>query len=276
MTVHAEAAPTQYTPDLAQRLLSFVTLIAAQPDVKAAVEANHDDNRWWPVYVDDWRVRMTVAGWSARVSYAMVNTYADVVTRADTLGWETLARLSDMSVRAVVQPIGLVSARVRYLRSLAGFIDQAYASGLDLTAAHPDELVTSIAAGVHGAGYNTAQCAVLYARGYHCGVIPVDSGMVSRLAPCLDIALAAGTVAYEQLRKLLQSCTAAHAGNYRELAGRLGYDIHIPSGAVPTWFVHLVLIYFKRLYLNPRGQRLCPSRPTCPELFSCACQPSQW
>jgi hypothetical protein len=145
---------------------------------------------------------------------------------------------------------------------------------LDLTAAHPDEVVASVVTGVHGAGYNTAQCAVLYGRGYHCGIIPVDSGMVSRLAPCLDITLAAGAIAYEQLRRLLQSCTTAQADGYRELAARLGYRIHIPQNAVPTWFVHLLLIYFKRLYLNRPGPGLCPSRPTCPKLFNCACRTS--
>src|ERR1022692_1660057 len=87
----------------------------------------------------------------------------------------------------------------------------------------------------------------LSARCYHCGIIPVDSGMVHGLAPCLGITLPAGAVAHEQLRKLLESCATAHAGSYRDLAFRLGYGINIPTGCVPTWFLHLVLIYFKRL-----------------------------
>ena len=78
---------------------------AALPDVRAAVEANHDDNRWWPASVPDWRVRMTVAGWSTRVSYAMVSTYAGVVSqrgpprlgRAHPLNDETLAAWSARS-----------------------------------------------------------------------------------------------------------------------------------------------------------------------------------
>ena len=275
MSIHADDMLTRYTPDLAERLLSFVTLAAAQPDVKTAVEANHDDNRWWPDYVSDWRVRMTVAGWSARVSYSMINTYAEVVARTDAIGWKKLTALSDRSLSHVVQTLGLVTARVRYVRSLADFIDRAPSHDLNLAAADPDELVACIAAGVRGAGYNTAQCAVLYARGYHCGIIPVDSGMVHGLAPCLGITLPAGAVAHEQLRKLLESCAAAHAGSYRDLASRLGYGINIPTGSVPTWFLHLVLIYFKRLYLNRPDARLCPRRPTCLRLFGCACQPSQ-
>ncbi len=275
MTVRTGTVPAQYTPDFSERLRSFVTLAAAQSDVKAAVEANHDDNRWWPVYVRDWRVRMAVAGWSARVSYAMINTYAEVVARADALGWDGLKTLTDKSLNGLVHPLGLTAARVRYLRSLAAFIYQSQASGFDLATAHPDELITHVAAGVHGAGYNTAQCAVLYARGYHCGIIPVDSGMVSRLAPCLGITLASNTTAYEQLRRLLQSSATTHSDAYRDIASRLGYTIRIPASVETTWFVHLVLIYLKRLYLNRPTQRLCPRRPTCPTLFDCGCQPAK-
>lgn len=268
-------AVTGYSPELASRLRSFVARAAAQPDVQAAVEANHDENRWWPGYVQDWRVRMAVAGWSSRVSYAMVGTYADVVARADTLGWGTLTTLDDESLTRLVRPIGLPSARIRYLRSLARFIDQTGGSGIDLAAAPPDDLIASLSAEVDGAGYNTAQCAVLYARGYHCGVIPVDSGMVTRLAPLLGITLTAGTPGYEHLRKLLQAAVTAHAGAYRDLADRLGYQLTIPPCAPPTWFAHLVLIYFKRLYLNRPVAGLCARRPACPALFGCGCPPGK-
>ena len=43
----------------------------------------------------------------------------------------------------------------------------------------------------------------------------------------------------------------------------------------PTWFAHLVLIYFKRLYLNRPAPELCPRRPACPELLECGCQRRQ-
>ena len=104
---HPGATITGYTPELADRLRAFVTSAATQPDVRAAVEANHDDNRWWPAYVQDWRIRMAVAGWSSRVSYAMVGTYAGVVARADTLGWDMLTTLDDESLARLVRPIGL-------------------------------------------------------------------------------------------------------------------------------------------------------------------------
>lgn len=264
-----------YSPELSRRLQVFVTRAAMQPDVRAAVEANHDNNRWWPAYVQDWRLRMAVAGWSSRVSYAMVDTYAGVVDRANTLGWEGLATLDDEPLRRLLRPIGLASARIRYLRSLVHFIDRASVSGIDLATAHPDDLIASITTGVDGAGYNTAQCAVLYARGYHCGVIPVDSGMVTKLAPLLGVNLASGTAGYEQLRQLLQLSVLAQTDAYRELAAHLDYRITIPPSGPPTWFAHLVLIYFKRLYLNWPKPHLCPHRPVCPELLGCGCQPAE-
>jgi len=264
---------TKYTPEFAERLYSYITSAAAQPDVRAAVDANHDDNRWWPAYVSDWRVRMVVAGWSTRVSYAMVGTYADVVAQADALGWDSLTALNDQSLSGLVRPIGLLAARIRYLRSLAGYIEAAGLSITDVTASSADELIGSFKAGVAGAGYNIAQCAVLYARGYHCGVIPVDSGMVTKLAPLLGITLATGPAAHEHLRTLLQSAAVAKADAYRKLVSRLGYDVTIPGDAPPTWFVHLVLIYFKRLYLNRIAPELCVRRPACAELFGCHCLP---
>lgn len=277
MPVNGPPGPalTEYSPQLAGRLRDVVARAAALPDVQAAVEANHDNNRWWPAYVQDWRVRMTVAGWSSRVSYAMVGTYASVVERADALGWHTLSRLNDEALARLVHPIGLPAARARYLRSLADFIGQPPASAAGIASADPDDLIAALAAGVDGAGYNTAQCAVLYARGYHCGIIPVDAGMVTRLAPLIGITLPPGAAAYEHLRKLLQPAVTSHADDYRDLASRLGYRITIPPEAAPAWFAHLVLIYFKRLYLNRPRQDLCPRRPACPALLGCRCHPSE-
>jgi sugar/nucleoside kinase (ribokinase family) len=256
---------------LADRVYFLVACAAQQPDVRDAVEANHDDNRWWPLSVSDWRVRMAVAGWSTRVSYAMISTYADVVARADTLGWSGLTRLDDMKLGTMVRPLGLTAARVGYLRSLAAFISRAEAAGTDLAGMRTGDLVSLFAASVRGAGYKVAQCAALYARGYHCGIIPVDSGMITRLAPFLGVRLSSGPAAHEQLRRLLEQSTVAMADRYRDLASGLRYRVHIPDDADPTWFTHLVLIYFKRLYLNRPGPRVCPRRPACPAFLDCGC-----
>jgi endonuclease III len=263
--------PPVLAPELAERVYSLVACGARQPDVRAAVEANHDDNRWWPLSVTDWRVRMTAAGWSTRISYSMISTYASVVARADQLGWNNLTTLDDTALAAIVRPLGLITSRVSYLRSLAEFVHNAETAGTDLTGLQPEELIRVFAASVHGAGYKVAQCAALYAHGYHCGIIPVDSGMVSRLAPFLGIRLSPSPDAHEQLRHLLQAAASSMTDRYRELASTLSYGVRIPQDADPTWFVHLVLIYFKRLYLNRPGPRLCARRPACEDFLDCGC-----
>jgi hypothetical protein len=123
---------------------------------------------------------------------------------------------------------------------------------------------------VRGASYKVAQCALLTARGYHCGIIPVDSGMVTRLAPALGIALPAGAVAHERLRHILEAAVHACGADFRSLIAEHEYQVAIPDGAEPTWWVHLVLIYFKRLYLNGPSLRLCRNRPLCAEAVGCA------
>jgi hypothetical protein len=264
----------ELVPEMTGRVYALVACAAGRPDIKAAVEANHDDNRWWPLSVSDWRVRMTVAGWSTRVSYAMIDTYSSVVSRTDALGWDRLAALDDGEATALVRPLGLAASRVRYLRSLAAFVAAADASGTDLAGMPLADLVRMLAAGISGAGYKVAQCAALYARGYHCGIIPADSGMVTKLAPFLGIPLSAGPAAHEELRQLLEACTTARAGKYRDLAARLGYRVTIPDEAPPTWLVHLVLIYFKRLYLNKPPAALCRARPACDAFLDCQCPAS--
>lgn len=263
--------PTDLAPELAERLYSLVSRAASRPDVRAAVEANHDDNRWWPRSVSDWRVRMAVAGWSTRVSYSMIGTYSGVVAHADSLGWGKLTALDDREATALVRPLGLAASRVGYLHSLAGFLGQADASGTDLPGMHAGDLVRLFAENIHGAGYKVAQCATLYARGYHCGIIPVDSGMVSKLAPFLGVRLSTGPIAHEQFRELLEAGTTAMASRYRDLLAHLGYQVRIPDDADPTWFVHLALIYFKRLYLNRPGPGLCQLRPACDVFLDCGC-----
>ncbi|MBV9449009.1 MAG: hypothetical protein JO345_24240 [Streptosporangiaceae bacterium] len=258
-------------PEHAERMYSLVACAARLPDVQTVVEANHDDNRWWPLSVHDWRLRMAVAGWSTRVSYSMISTYASVVSHADCLGWSRLTALDDPALGAVIRPLGLAASRIGYLRSLADLVGHSDAAGVDLTSMRTEELVGLLAARVRGAGYKVAQCAALYARGYHCGIIPVDSGMVSKLAPFLGVQLSPGPAAHEQFRHVLQAGASSMAGRYKQLACDLGYRVHIPGDADPTWFVHLVLIYFKRLYLNRPGPRLCPRRPACDRFLDCAC-----
>jgi hypothetical protein len=273
MTASSPAAITTFTPALTNRVFHFVARVAGDPELKLAVEANHDENRWWPATVSDWRLRMALAGWSTRVSYNMVATYAEVAAEADRLGFDCLAGSPDNDLVELVRPLGLASSRVRYLRSLAAFLERMEASGVDVVGIEPNELIRLLASSVHQASYKVAQCAVLYARGYHCGVIPVDSGMVTKLAPCLDIQLSRGSMAHQEMRALLERCVCERAADYRELAHSLDYAVTIPDGAPPTWWAHLVLIYFKRLYCNRPSPRLCPRRPSCRAVLDCCCTP---
>ncbi|WP_327359540.1 hypothetical protein [Streptomyces sp. NBC_01304] len=249
------------------RVLALVTSASALPDVRAEVEANHDDNRWWPLAITEPRMRMLAAGWSTRVSYRMVDTYAAVLRRADALGFDALADLDDVQARALVSPLGLPEARLSYLRSLTDTLRRWEKDGTDPATMDAEKFIDAFAGSVHGASFKVAQCAALYARGYHCGIIPVDSGMVTKLAPALGFTLPAGPAAHEQLRRLLEHAVAHHGDTLRALAAE--QNVAIPASAAPTWWTHLTLIYFKRLYLNRPHASLCPRRPICPLLTGC-------
>jgi endonuclease III len=255
-----------------RRVHRLIARAAGLPDVRAEVEANHDENRWWPTSISDPRVRMLAAGWSTRVSYRMVETYARVITSADARGFDSLVAATDAELAALVRPIGLPQTRIDYLRSLAELLRGWEKEGTDPTAesADCDALVLDFAARVRGASYKVAQCALLTARGYHCGIIPVDSGMVTKLAPALGIALPSGAVAHERLRHVLEAAAHARSAEFRSLVTNNEYRVTIPDGVEPTWWVHLVLIYFKRLYLNGPAPQLCRRRPVCTKVVDCA------
>lgn len=219
-------------------------------DVRSEVYANHDNNRWWPLYVADWRLRILLAGWSTRVSYSMVASYAGVVRRCNELGFDTIRNFSKDSLADLVKPLGLFNSRWTYYKSACFFIDRiGNKSALDQI--NNDILIDRFQSSVDGAGYKVAQCAVLYAKGYHCGIIPVDSGMVEMLAPCFGEPLPSGAVAHERIRNALEEFVRANEALCRKLISEHGYDrLTIPDDSPPTWWAHLVLIYYKRLYWN--------------------------
>lgn len=174
---------------LSDRVFDFVSTIARDFAVKQAVEANHDENRWWPSHIEDWRLRMVIAGWSSRVSYNMINCYRSVIDDACSAGYDRLCRSPDQELSAMLHPIGLTGARISYLRSVSDYISALESEHRDPFGSSPDEFIADFTHRVKFAGYRVAQCAALYARGYHSGIIPVDSGMVSKLAPCLGVTL---------------------------------------------------------------------------------------
>ncbi|MFE6101265.1 hypothetical protein ACFVQ4_14990 [Streptomyces laurentii] len=259
-------------PQEVRRIHRLVSRASALPDVRAEVEANHDNNRWWPVTITDPRVRMLAAGWSTRVSYRMIDTYTKVIRSADTLGFDALTASTEGELAELVRPLGLARARIDYLRSLDELLQGWSKEGIDPlpSSAGGDELIADFARRVRGASYKVAQCALLTARGYHCGIIPVDSGMVDKLAPALGLVLPSGPLAHERMRHVLEAAVHARADEFRALATEHGYQVSIPEDAEPTWFVHLVAIYFKRLYLNGPSEQLCSRRPLCAKAVGCS------
>ena len=240
-------------------LFEALSTCANLADVRQEVMLNHDDNRWWPTTIQDWRLRMVIAGWSTRVSYNMVKTYQKVVHNVSRIGFEDLCRMSDAELQDLIGSLGLFNARNQYLRSLAKFIEEVVNGTDQLPAIPDDKLIEVFAKKVRGANYKVAQCAVLYARGYHCGIFPVDSGMKDMLGPCLGLHLPRGAIAHDIMRKQIEKMLNAHSREYYQLAVQTGYgNLAISKEKAPIWWAHLVLIYFKRLYCNKRNPSQCP------------------
>ena len=57
----------------------IIEIMASQDAVKKAVVNSHDNNPWWPNDVDDWRMKMIIAGLSTRVSFRMLKTYVNTI-----------------------------------------------------------------------------------------------------------------------------------------------------------------------------------------------------
>jgi thymidylate kinase len=271
-------------PFSGDRLFDALAECARLPDVRLEVLQNYDDNRWWPIKVNDWRLRMLLAGWSTRISYSMVSSYRAVVDACDQLGYQTVSTLPSSDLELLIGSLGLFASRKAYRDSLVELLDRK--EGCDLITLSNDKIIETIAQNVKGAGYKVAQCATLYAKGYHCGVFPVDSGMKDILAPCLGIRLPSGALAHEVMRRQIQEVLEESPERYHALRCQTGYShLVMPKDSAPTWWAHLVLIYFKRLYCNtgmPEGctgehdhgvgcyikQRVSPRHPTNPTFTS--------
>jgi hypothetical protein len=258
-----------------QSRLIFITIIrtlASLPDVREEVIRNYEDNLWWPKDVSDWRLRMVIAGWGNRVSYNMIETYRKVITQAIKLGYDRLCEQSDSEMTQLLQPIGLYQQRLQYFRNITVFIHMLEQKSITPQDKPNDELILEIAQQVKGASYKVAQCAALYLKGYHCGIIPVDSGLKDMLGPCIGFKLPKGPIAHEVMRKLVESIIREQPEQYYQLARGTGYG-YIVNSPPPTWWVHLVLVYFKRLYCNQKAPQNCPLRqhPTIEEIIGTMC-----
>ena len=236
----------------------LLTKCASLADVRCEVVRNHDNNRWWPLYVSDWRLRMVIAGLSTRISYNMIGIYQSVVSNLNKIGYERLLLLSDVELSEILTPLGLLSSRIKFCKSIFTFIKALEQDSSDITTIHNDKLISAIEQKVYGAGYKVGQCCVLYAKGYHCGVMPVDSGMRDKLSLCLGLKVEKTPFGHEIMRKQLEELVSQI--DCRAIAKSTGYDLEFPPKGPLTWWTHLVLIYYKRLYCNRPIPEQCPLR----------------
>jgi endonuclease III-like uncharacterized protein len=244
-----------------QQLINIIDVCSRLDDVNQAVHKNHDDNLWWPLSVDDWRLRMLIAGWSTRISYNMIKTYQKMVNNVTQLGYETLCNMSDSELKEIIGSLGLFDTRKKYFLSLNDFINYSKDFEIMLKTQSNDELISLVANNVKGASYKVAQCAILYAKGYNCGIFPVDSGMKDLLGPCMGIDLPNGLIAHDIMRKQLELQLNHISGDLQKIIIHNGYsDLTIQPNSTPIWWAHLVLIYFKRFYCNKKFPSHCPLR----------------
>jgi endonuclease III-like uncharacterized protein/thymidylate kinase len=241
-------------------LETIIDLCSQQDNVRSEVLKNHNDNLWWPLKVSDWRIRMLVAGLSTRVSYRMVGKYISVVDTLNKYSFDKIKTMDEREFRKIVKSIGLQDNRVVYWKSLIAFFNKLDDENINHDQLSNDEFIQLIQENVNGAGYKVAQCCVLYARGYYCGVMPVDSGMKDVLGPCLGFSYKkSGAISHEIFRKQLEGLI--RKVNCKQIASKNNYkDLLVPDTQYLTWWTHLVLIYFKRLYCNRRDYMQCPLR----------------
>ena len=236
-------------------LIKAIRIMAEQPKVKEAVIKSHDNNPWWPNDVNDWRLRMLIAGLSTRVSFRMLGSYTKTINEFLQFSYEKIKKMSDVDLKSVLKPLGLPETRIRFIRSMSKYIDDNLKA---LDTLSNEQMITDIAKNVSGASYKIGQCCVLYAKGYYCGIMPVDSGMKDMLTPCLGLQTGKTPLAHEIVRKQLEDFAKSY--DWLTIAIELGYgkNITLPTDTPLTWWLHLVMINYKRHFCNNHKPNECP------------------
>jgi len=188
---------------------------------------------------------MLLAGWSSRVSSIGISDYEKVVTRLRDLGWDHLVQLDPAAVADIAEPLGLGASRLRYFHSLIGFLGTSDTAS-KLLCKPNNLLIEEFRSRVAGAGYKIAQRALLYARGYHCGIIPVDSSKADMLAPLIEPGLPSGPHRQEVVRRLVEHAVVERSDELHEIAESTGITLGIDRSVPPTWWVYLLLVACRR------------------------------
>lgn len=258
----------------ASRFEEVLRMSASAEEVRRLVKLNYSNNQWWPWCVRDWCLKILLSGLSTRVAYRTIQTYQHVINKLCEIGYDNLTRLSKNEFKTIVAPLGLQETRWQFWQSVQRFCERYKGHEEELEQFSNDEFIGLLCQQIWGAGYNVAQASVLYIRGYHSGVIVVDSGMKDLLGPCLGFTTGAADKGHELMRKQLEAL--APKINYQNLLRETGYtDIadSLDATEVDHWWVHLVLIYFKRMFCNAHMPKRCPllraeliadpSKPAC-------------
>lgn len=103
--------------------IKAIEIMASQMEVKDTVINSHDNNPWWPRDVDDWRMKMLVAGLSTRVSFRMLGSYTNTINNFLMHSYEEIKERSDDDLRVMLKSLGLPDARIKFIRSMSGYID---------------------------------------------------------------------------------------------------------------------------------------------------------
>lgn len=237
-----------------ERFKKIIEICAKQNDVINEVTKNHDNNLWWPKNIEDYRKRLLIAGLSTRISYNMINTYRSVINKLDEYSYKEISSMEKEKLMTIIKPLGLSNSRYNYIKSMINFIDAYQDKLLSLS---NEELISLISQKVKGASYKVAQCCTLYMKGYYCGIMPVDSGMKDIELPCMGFNHYKNDKGHEILRKELEELVSKVDFNQIVKEPELN-KLNIEDIHNPTWLVHLILIYYKRLYCNKHRINDCP------------------
>lgn len=251
--------------DAELRIPEFTEMLGiagSQSTIQGDVRDNYWTNRWWPNHVEDWRIKILCVGLSTRINYSRIRIYQQIRDRLSSIGFEGLRAMDKELFTEIIGPLGLMKDRWKLWQSLMDFAlkyPDSTKEPADLQRISNDDLMSLLEQEIQGVGPKVAQGSVLYIRGYHCGVVPVDSGMKDVLGPCLGFDAASGSRGHESMRKQLEKL--AKGVDYPLLLSETGYqDIlsGMEEGQVNTWWVHLVLIYYKRRHCNLKDSSRCP------------------
>lgn len=238
-----------------EELKRVLDICSSCPDVRENIFKNHDNNMWWPLDVEDYRMRLLIAGLSTRISYSMINSYKKVIHELNSYSYDEIKNMTEEQIVSIIKGLGLSNTRYKYLCSMIDFIEKYEQELQELP---NDQLIELIAKNVNGASYKVAQCCVLYMRGYYeSGIMPVDSGMKDVELPCLGFEVYKNAIGHDKLRKELE--TLVENLDLEDIILNNGYeDLNIPDYNNATWWAHLVLIYYKRHYCNKHKPENCP------------------